>query len=138
VLAAERACERLVVQYAHLVDFGDPSRVADLFTDDGIWVGPSRRFVGRDEIRAGFRRRGEMRRRLSRHVCSPILVTVSDPREATGVTNVVLYGGQRPEDPGEAVQVDRRLVGKYRDSFRCSSYTTSWDVTSTVGSPAHA
>jgi len=36
ILAAERACERLVIRYAYLVDFGNAAGIADLFTKDGI------------------------------------------------------------------------------------------------------
>lgn len=30
--AIERECERLVVTYTHLVDFGEADRIAELFT----------------------------------------------------------------------------------------------------------
>ena len=35
-LFAERACERLIVEFVHRLDLGDPSSVADLFTPDGV------------------------------------------------------------------------------------------------------
>lgn len=38
-LLAERACERLVVDFVHRLDLGDPGSVADLFTQDGTWNG---------------------------------------------------------------------------------------------------
>lgn len=36
-LLAERACERLVLGFAHRLDLGEPPTVAELFTEDGIW-----------------------------------------------------------------------------------------------------
>jgi hypothetical protein len=42
ILAAERACERLVIRYAQLVDSGKAAGIADLFTKDGIWEGKAR------------------------------------------------------------------------------------------------
>ena len=35
----EAACERLIVEYTHLVDFGNAPGIADLFTSDGVWRG---------------------------------------------------------------------------------------------------
>lgn len=39
-LLAERACERLVVDFVRRLDLGDPSSVAELFTEDGWWEWP--------------------------------------------------------------------------------------------------
>jgi uncharacterized protein (TIGR02246 family) len=51
-LLAERDCQRLVHEYAWLVDSGAASGVADLFTDDGVWLGADGRGMqGQEEIR---------------------------------------------------------------------------------------
>lgn len=34
-LIAERACERLIVEFVRRLDLGDPGSVAELFTPDG-------------------------------------------------------------------------------------------------------
>ncbi|MFE2481563.1 nuclear transport factor 2 family protein, partial [Streptomyces sp. NPDC059389] len=49
-LLAERACERLVVEFVHRLDLGDPGSVADLFTQEGTWEWPAgnRRIAGHD------------------------------------------------------------------------------------------
>ena len=53
-LVAERACERLVLEYARLVDSGSASQIADLFTDDGEWLGADGRGMhGRLRASAG-------------------------------------------------------------------------------------
>ncbi|MFD8716794.1 nuclear transport factor 2 family protein, partial [Streptomyces sp. NPDC059629] len=36
-LLAERACERLVIDFVHRLDLGRPASVAELFTADGWW-----------------------------------------------------------------------------------------------------
>ena len=36
-MLAERACERIIVDFIHRLDLGDPSSVAELFTPDGVW-----------------------------------------------------------------------------------------------------
>ncbi len=45
-LLAERACERLVVRYAELIDFDKAEQVADLFVPDGVWESDRSRKVG--------------------------------------------------------------------------------------------
>ncbi|MER5519582.1 SpoIIE family protein phosphatase [Streptomyces sp. NPDC002763] len=39
-MLAERACERIIVDFIHRLDVGDPSSVAELFTPDGVWHWP--------------------------------------------------------------------------------------------------
>ncbi len=39
-MPAERACERIIVDFIHRLDLGDPSSVAELFTPDGVWHWP--------------------------------------------------------------------------------------------------
>ncbi|MER7400977.1 nuclear transport factor 2 family protein [Streptomyces sp. NPDC000070] len=55
-LLAERACERLVIDFVHRLDLGEPSSVAELFTEDGVWQWPEdgRLVKGRDALRAYF------------------------------------------------------------------------------------
>src|SRR5271170_3547708 len=81
----ERACARLVSEYCHLVDLGQASKIADLFTDDGFWSSPETTLNGRAEIERGFRRREQNRRRTSRHICSNVLIEVLDETTARGV-----------------------------------------------------
>jgi hypothetical protein len=55
-LLAERACERLIIDFVHRLDLGEPGSVADLFTADGIWEWPDgdRRIEGWDALRRYF------------------------------------------------------------------------------------
>ena len=75
-LLDERACERLITEYTHLVDFGNAPGIADLFTADGVWRTDEFSMDGQEGIRAGFSRRQAVTRRQSRHVCTNIAVTV--------------------------------------------------------------
>ncbi|MFJ7593503.1 nuclear transport factor 2 family protein [Streptomyces sp. NPDC097617] len=116
-LLAERACERLIVDFVRRLDLGDPSSVADLFTQDGIWEWPAdgRRIAGHDALRTYFRSRPADR--LSRRICTNILVTVTSPDTASATTYFTTYrvdgytGGLVPPRP--PVQ-----VGHYEDAFR--------------------
>ena len=103
-LADERACERLITRYTHLVDFGEAPAIADLFTADGVWRTDEFAMRGRDEIRAGFERRQGVTRRLSRHVCTNMLIDV-DGDTATGLCYLVNY--RHDSGTGEAEYRDR-------------------------------
>ncbi|MEU0069356.1 nuclear transport factor 2 family protein [Streptomyces sp. NPDC006332] len=115
-LLAERACERLIVDFVHRLDLGDPSSVAELFTDDGSWEWPAgeRLIRGRDALRDYFGSRPADR--LSRRMMSNILVTVTSPDTATALSYFTTYrvdghqGGMVPAGP--PVQ-----IGHYQDTF---------------------
>ncbi|GAA4049101.1 hypothetical protein GCM10022233_19230 [Streptomyces shaanxiensis] len=116
-LIAERACERIVIDFVHRLDLGEPASVAELFTEDGTWSWPEgdRLVQGRDALRAYFGSRPADR--LSRRMMSNILVTVTSPDTATAVSYFTTYrvdghtGGMVP--PGPPVQ-----IGTYEDAFR--------------------
>ncbi|MDF1733859.1 MAG: nuclear transport factor 2 family protein [Minwuia sp.] len=114
----ERACERLQIEYCHLVDHGSAAGIADLFTDDGVWAAGKRAFEGMDAIRDNFQKRQDNRERRSRHVCSNALIAVQDADNATGTVYLILY---RHDDPADAPIRPASLpevVGAYRDTFR--------------------
>ncbi|MFE5296087.1 nuclear transport factor 2 family protein [Streptomyces sp. NPDC056632] len=114
---AERACERLVVDFVHKLGLGEPGDVAELFTEDGYWDWPEgdRRIQGRDALRGYFA--GRPADRLSRRMCTNILVTVTSATTATATTYFTTYrvdgytGGYAP--PRAPTQ-----VGHYEDTFR--------------------
>ncbi|WP_433401120.1 nuclear transport factor 2 family protein [Streptomyces sp. CA-146814] len=116
-LTAERACERLVVQFAHELDLGEPGRVAELFTADGVWewAEGDRRVEGREALRGYFGARPADR--LSRRICTNILVTLTSASTATATTYFTTYrvdghsGGMLPPRPPTQ-------VGHYEDTFR--------------------
>jgi SnoaL-like domain len=118
-LFAERACERLIVEFLRRLDLGDPSTVADLFTPDGVWEWPEgdRRVEGRAALRAYFGSRPQDR--LSRRTTSNILVTVdSGSAQQAGSTS---YFTTYRVDGHTGGMVPPRLpvnVGHYEDTFR--------------------
>jgi hypothetical protein len=116
-LLAERACERLIVEFLHRLDLGDPSSVADLFTLDGVWEWPhgDRRVEGRDALRSYFGSRPKDR--LSRRMTTNILVTVDSAAQATATSYFATYR----VDGYTAGMLPPRLpvnVGHYEDTFR--------------------
>jgi hypothetical protein len=116
-LLAERACERLIIDFVHRLDLGDPSSVADLFTADGVWEWPygDRRIEGREALRAYFGSRPADR--LSRRLITNVLVNITSASTASATSYLATYrvdgytGGMLPP----------RLpanVGHYEDTFR--------------------
>jgi hypothetical protein len=116
-LLAERACERLILDFVRRLDLGEPASVAELFTEDGTWEWPDgeRLVKGRDALRVYFGSRPADR--LSRRLMSNVLVTLTSAHTATATSYFTTYridghtGGTVP--PGPPVQ-----VGHYEDTFR--------------------
>lgn len=119
-LLVERACERLIVEYARRVDFGEAATVADLFTEDGRWEGTELLLEGREAIRNWFRERQEIQRRVSRHVCTNVAIDVLSATEATGLCYMLDYRHDRREgDLTLPVPAEHpKYMGELHDRFR--------------------
>lgn len=117
-LLAERECERLTYRYCQAADFGHASRLADLFTGDGVFDNRDLRLHGRDEIRRVFSEREKVRELRTRHVCTNVLVDVLDADRATGVVYLCLYRRRGPLDWSVPVASTLPvLVGSYHDEY---------------------
>jgi SnoaL-like domain len=119
-LLAERACERLIVDYCRLVDFGNAAQIADLFTEDGVWSGVDLVLTGREEIREWFVKREALLRRVSRHICTNVGVDVVSPDEAKSTCYLVNYRHDRKEgdDTMPAPGDIPKFVGECHDEFQ--------------------
>ncbi len=117
-LLAERACERLIVEYCRLVDFGEAAGIAELFTEDGVWESADLVMDGKAQILAGFSRRQGVTRRLSRHLCTNVAVDVTSSEEATSLCYLVNYRhDQEGPRTGPAPVELPKFVGEYHDRF---------------------
>jgi uncharacterized protein (TIGR02246 family) len=120
-LVAERACEQLIYAYARFVDSGEAGRVADLFTEDGVWTGADGRSLnGREQVQAAFRGRQALTRRLSRHIMTNVQIDLHSETDATGIAYLINY---RHDGPGETVEKPGparhpKFVGDYHLTFR--------------------
>lgn len=128
----ECACERLIVEYARRVDFGEAGRIADLFTVDGRWEGTDLVLAGRDAIHAWFEKREQLTRRVSRHVCTNIAIDVCSPSEATSLCYMLNYRHDRRGGEADApVPTEHpKYVGELRDAFRLTD--DGWRFSSRV------
>lgn len=116
-LAIERECARLVTAYCHFVDHGEAARVADLFSEDGVWKSPEVTMQGREQLQQGFARRQANVERLSRHVCNNLLLDVIDRDHAEGTVYLTLYRHDGEKGRNISPLEQPELVGEYRDSF---------------------
>ena len=105
--AIEWECAKLIAQYANLVDAADWSAVAALYTADAVFArptSPDQPLVGREAILAAFLARPP---RITRHVCSNVVVEVEGPDSARATSAMVLYMADKPP-----------LAGSFHDRFR--------------------
>ena len=120
VIVAERACERLLYEYARCIDRGDAADVAELFTDDAVWLADDIDMRGREAIRKAFSGRQSVTRRQSRHVITNVLVDLTSNDEAQGVAYLVNYRHDSATGTAEhpAPADHPKLVGEYHLEFR--------------------
>lgn len=116
-LLIENACQRLVTAYCHHVDHGEAARIADLFSDDGVWFGGGARMEGRAALEKGFQARQDQAERMSRHVCQNFLCTVIDEDNAEGVVYLTLYRHDGDPERKFSPLEGPELIGEYRDKF---------------------
>jgi hypothetical protein len=90
-LVIERDCEALAIAYTHGVDLEHPEKVAQLFTNDGLWQIGNQKVQGRDAIHTFFTSQQAPKDFVSRHVLSNHKVTVNNSSSASGISYVTLY-----------------------------------------------
>ena len=92
-LIAERACERMIIDYAALVDVARWDAVAALYSANCRMsrpTAPDDFIQGRNAILAAFLARPP---RKTRHICANILVTLENAQRATAQSQILLFTG---------------------------------------------
>jgi len=106
--------ERLNAEFAYLIDQGHSERVADLFTEDGVYGrSTGERSEGREAIRESYRRRASRGVRTARHIFSNLRLTVESERRVRGTTILTLFAEDGPP-PHPAKPM---LVADYDDVY---------------------
>lgn len=115
----ERACTRLVLESAAANDRQDFEEFAALFAPDGILRRPAGEpLQGREAIVESYRSRPT--NRVTRHVCTNILIHVDSFETARGLTYVILYtaeGNAASDKKFGLTSEPRRLLGEFEDRF---------------------
>jgi len=129
----ERACARLVLQFAKYNDDLDHEALAALFVEDCVFarpLDPAHPYYGRDKVHAIFRDRAA---RLTRHVMTNILIDVVSPDEARGNSYVTMMSAPDPAGPwpreGEGL-----FIGSFDDVFVRTAQ--GWKFKSRIGNVA--
>ena len=120
LLLAERACERLSLQFGLFNDTGRFHELAELFVADGILVrplAPNAPLQGREAILRDFT--DKLRGFTVRHVFTNILIDVQSADQATGITYYTVYRQEFVPPPGQAFDFEGVVyLGEYHDTFR--------------------
>lgn len=116
-LLIERECERLVTAYCHYVDHGEAERIAELFSEDGIWASSEVTLDGREAIGKAMAARQANLARMSRHVCNNFLLEIIDADHAEGTVYLTLYRHDGKEGRALSPLEGPAMVGEYRDRF---------------------
>lgn len=104
--AIEHDCARLIALYANLNDEARWDEVAALYAEDGVMVrptAPDSPVVGHQAILDAFKARPP---RVTRHVCSNVVIDVEGPATARGTSATLLFTGEGAP-----------LVGSFHDRF---------------------
>lgn len=110
------ACQDLSVRFAYNVDHGNAEAVAALFVTDGSFSSAGRSIEGSDGVFNAISRRPA--NRVTRHVCTNILIDVEDDTHASGNTYFLLFEGHDDAQTGEALPMRLPVtVGEYQDEF---------------------
>lgn len=100
VRAIEQDCARLIARYANLNDAARWVELAGLYAENGRMARPSAPdiwVVGRASILAAFQARPA---RITRHICSNIVIQVISAEEAEGESAMLLFTDAAPPKVG--------------------------------------
>jgi hypothetical protein len=129
----ERACARLVLEFAKYNDDLDHQALADLFVEDCVFarpLDPQYPYHGKARVHAIFRDRTA---RLTRHIMTNILITPVSADEARGNSYVTMMSAPDPHAPwpreGEGV-----FIGSFDDVFVRTPQ--GWKFKSRIGNVA--
>ena len=115
ILLAERACQRLMLDYCECVDTRQFERLVSLFTQDGVLSrSDTGEIKGRGAIAAFF---DKLTTDPLIHAATNLLVTVTGPETAEGVSYVTVYRSYRENATGLPKLEAPYVVAKYVDKF---------------------
>lgn len=120
----ERACARLVHDFARHADRGEYEKLAELFTPDGHFIRRGEIFNGRtaiaDAVDALLQNRRSAPKRpwwRVRHFCSNVVIDVTAADRAVGSAYYAIYRYQGDPVEGVPPVTGPALIGDYADAF---------------------
>jgi hypothetical protein len=121
IIAIERACERLVVDFAYCSDRREFESLGALFVESGTMTRPSRSVLaGREAIVESYT--ATPAERVTRHVCSNIRIVVESANQARGLTYAVVYSNNGNPRVGEFEDQFLRTPEGWRIAVRIARF----------------
>lgn len=117
--AIEWECGQLSLRFMALNDRQEWAAMCALLTEDATFARPTdpdNPVSGRAEIQAAFEARPAGR--ITRHLCTNMIVTAESPTKASGAMYALLYTGAADRRGEQGVIADRKqLVGEFYDDY---------------------
>jgi hypothetical protein len=112
-------CQALIHAFCHFIDHGQPLRVVELFTPDGVFDRRGQALTGHAELGAALARRAPTV--VTRHVCSNIMLRHVSPARIVGSTYFQFFRRDDAAPAGDAPKAGPaaflEAVGEYEDVF---------------------
>ena len=117
--AIEWQCQQLVLKFIAHGDRQEWVAMCELLTEDASFARPTdpdRPIEGRANIRLAFESRPTDR--ITRHICTNIIVAAISPTRATGTQYALLFTGNAANSGAAGVVAyQRQLVGEFEDDY---------------------
>lgn len=114
-LLSERACERLVNDYANLLDAYDYEGFLQLWSEDAVLDMLGTEHRGLNGLRAWLE--GRERRMICRHLVTNTVTRVIDRDRAEGACYTIAFRARNAEGAGPGPVGDPTFVVSYRNHF---------------------
>ena len=117
-LLIERACERLVHEFAEALDTRQFEQLRDLFAPDATFYRPAEPDVmirGVDAIIDSYRSRLQGYR--SQHLCTNVLIRATSTDSASGTLRIFFKAGPADTPVGPGIQPTLEVLGGFEDRF---------------------
>ncbi len=129
----EWECRQLALQFTAHCDRQEWRKACALLTEDAVFARPTdpeTPLAGRAAILAAFEARPTVR--ITRHICTNMIVTAFSETEARGHLYALLYTGESSgDDAGVTIADERQLVGEFQDDYVRTE--EGWRIAKRVG-----
>ena len=129
----EWECRQLALRFTVHSDRQEWQAACALLTEDAVFARPTdpdNPLHGRVAIQAAFESRpGE---RITRHICTNMIMTARSGSEATGQLYAVLYTGDTRNSANHGIVADeKQFIGEFEDDYARTE--DGWRITKRVG-----
>lgn len=129
----EWECRQLALRFTAHCDRQEWQEACALLTADAVFARPTdpdNPLVGRPAIQAAFEARPEVR--ITRHICTNMIVTARSESGATGYLYAVLYTGNTSDgDTPYVVADEKQFIGEFQDDYVRTE--DGWRIAKRVG-----